>query len=217
MSDQRAKRIGKIIVKSVFTLFVMGVVSFPFLTGGMKNPGNPLSHKEITKFDSLLVKTFEFSSEYSSQNPSGEDASQNLLSAIPEFVTTPKGGIGWDIFGETKQNPYSYKDEEGMEWSGARPEFSDNLKKLDGQDVLIQGYMFPLGQEEKQSLFLLGPFPVSCPFHYHVTANLIIEVIAKTPLDFSYDAVNIKGRLELVSKDDEYNVFYRLHDAQVMN
>ena len=33
---------------------------------------------------------------------------------------------------------------------------------------------------------------------------------------FSYDAVNIKGELELVSKDDEYNMFYRLKNAELV-
>ena len=39
----------------------------------------------------------------------------------------------------------------------------------------------------------------------------------KVPLFFSYDAVNIKGKLELVPKDDDYNVFFRLRDAQLVN
>ncbi len=138
------------------------------------------------------------------------------MSSTPDFVTTPQGGTSWNAFGETKQNPYAYKDKDGIEWSGVHLEFSERLKKLDGKEILIQGYMFPLGQEEKQSLFLLGPFPVSCPFHSHVTPNLIIEAYAQTPIDFSYDAINIRGRLELVPKDDENNVFYRLYDVEVV-
>ena len=204
------KRYAKIAVKSLLALFFVGVFSTPFLTGGLKAPGNPLSHKEVTEFDSLLVKTFEI------QPTSKDEIAQGLMSSIPDFVKTPEGGTSWNVFGETKQNPYAYTDKDGMEWSGVHPEFSERLKKLDGKEILIQGYMFPLGQEEKQSLFLLGPFPVSCPFHYHVTPDLIIEAHAKTPIDFSYDAINIKGKLELVPKDDENNVFYRLRDAEVL-
>ena len=36
---------------------------------------------------------------------------------------------------------------------------------------------------------------------------------SKDPIIFSYDAVNIKGRLELVPKDDDYNMFFRLRNA----
>jgi hypothetical protein len=160
----------------------------------------------------MVTKVFTTETVNSEQTYTLDD----LLSNIKDFVDTPEGGVDWKVFGETKQQEYSYKDAEGMEWSGVRPEFSENLKKLDGTEILIQGYMFPLGQEEKQPMFLLGPFPVSCPFHYHVTPNLIIEVHAKTPLAFAYDAVNIKGKLELVPKDDEYNVFYRVIDAELV-
>jgi hypothetical protein len=140
----------------------------------------------------------------------------NLLSNIDDFVKVPKGGIHWKVFGETVMKEYTFFDKEGNEWIGVRPEFKDQIKMLDNQKILIQGYMFPLEQDEKQKLFLLGPFPVSCPYHPHISANLIIEVHAKSPIVFSYDAVNIKGKLELVPKDDDYNVFFRLKDAQLV-
>jgi len=210
MNEQKTKRSVRIIVNSLATIFVIGVFSIPALMGGLKDPGNPLSHKQVKKLDSLMTKVLTMDDSPSSQSFTMDE----LLSNIKNFVDTPEGGTSWKVFGETIQNPYSYQDEEGLEWSGVRPEFSEGLKKLDGTEILIQGYMFPLGQEEKQPLFLLGPYPVSCPYHYHVTPNLIIEVHAKTSVAFSYDPVNIKGTLELVPEDDEYNVFYRLNDSE---
>lgn len=204
------KRIGKILLKSLFAMMVMGAFSMPFLSGGFKDIGNPLSHKQVKPFDTFVTKVFTTET-IDSEKTYGLD---DLLSNIRNFVGTPEGGTDWRVFGETRQIPYSYKDEEGEEWSGVRPEFSEDLKKLDGTEILIQGYMFPLGQEEKQKLFLFGPFPISCPFHYHITPNLIIEAHAKTPVAFSYDAVNIKGILELVPEDDDYNVFYRLKNVE---
>ena len=211
MNTAELKRIGKLALKSIFALMMVGMVGMPFLTGGLKDPRNPLSHKEITQFDSMVTKVFTTETTDTTQTYTLDD----LMANIKNFVDTPEGGTPWKIFGETAQHEYSYKDEDGMEWSGVRPEFSDTLKKMDGSDILIQGYMFPLGQEEKQPLFLLGPFPVSCPYHYHVTPNLIIEVHGKTPVGFSYEPVNVKGTLELVLKDDEYNVFYRLKNAEL--
>ena len=146
--------------------------------------------------------------------PTNETFTSNeLLPKIRDFVDTPEGAIDWKLLGQTKQTPYHYKDEDGMDWEGVLPEFSEELKALDNQEITIKGFMFPLGQEEKQSLFLLGPFPMSCPYHYHVTPNLIIEVHASEKLKFSFDAVTIKGKLELVPRDEEYNVFYRLKNA----
>ncbi len=208
MNKTKAKRIGKLIVKSFLTLIFVCAISVTFLTGGLKVPGNPLSHKEVTPFDSFVQKTFEFS-ETITEEP------LNLIDLLPEYVDVPKGGTPWTVFAETKEHPFTYKEDDEFEYVAIRPEFSDEIKALDGTVVTVQGYMFPLGHEEKQSLFLLGPFPASCPFHYHIPAKLIIEVHAKTPIAFSYDAIDIKGTLELVPRDDEYNVFYRLKNAEI--
>jgi hypothetical protein len=44
---------------------------------------------------------------------------------------------------------------------------------------------------------------------------LVIEVHAdKSPVKFSYDAVTLKGRLQLVEKDPENSTFYKLLDVQ---
>lgn len=136
-----------------------------------------------------------------------------ILSRIPDFVATPEGGTDWQLLGETREIPYTEKDKQGFERTGVTPEFPDALKKLDGKTVILRGFMFPLDQSERQKVFLLGPFPLTCPYHYHVSNNLIVETHMKQPLAFSYDPVTIEGRLELVPRDDDYNTFYRLHDA----
>lgn len=173
-------------------------------------PWKVLSDVRVTMNDgSLLFDVF-------STKTVDEDFVQeyDLLSNIDDFVSVPDGGTPWKVFGETGMNEYTFNDNEGNEWIGVRPEFTDKLKKLNSKNILIQGYMFPLEQDEKQSLFLLGPFPLSCPYHPHVSSNLLIEVHAKKPILFSYDAVNIEGKLELVPKDDDYNVFFRLKEAK---
>jgi hypothetical protein len=76
-------------------------------------------------------------------------------------------------------------------------------------------YMFPLNETEEQKLFLFGPFPLSCPFQYHVGPALVLEVHAdKNPVTFDYEAITITGTLELVPDDPEYSVFYRLNNAK---
>ncbi len=138
-----------------------------------------------------------------------------LLSNVEDFINLPEGGTPWEVFGETGMDEYSFEDDEGYEWIGVRPEFTQDIKKLDTKKILVQGYMFPLDHEEKQKTFLLTPFPQSCPYYPHVSSNLIIEVHAKDPISFSYDAVDIEGILELVPNDDLYNVFFRLKNAQL--
>ena len=138
-----------------------------------------------------------------------------IIKYIDDFIDLPAGGIPWETFGETGMDEYTIVDSEGNDWVGVRPKFNEKVKKLESKNILVQGYMFPLEQDEKQSLFLLGPFPLSCPYHPHVSSNLLIEVHTKNPITFSYDAINIKGELELVSKDDDYNIFFRLNNAEL--
>ena len=140
----------------------------------------------------------------------------DLLSSIDDFIDMPKNGTSWQIFGETGMIEYTFTDKEGYDWLGVRPRFKEKVKKLNGKEILIQGYMFPLEQGEKQSLFLLNPFPISCPYHPHVSSNLTIEVHAKSPVEYTYDAVNIKGKLELVKNDNLYNIFFRLKNSKLV-
>ena len=88
------------------------------------------------------------------------------------------------------------------------------------RQILISGWK-NLGKQKVnhsliQNLFLLGPFPLSCPYHPHTSSNLLIEVHADVPVLFSYEAVNITGKLELVPNDEEYNMFFRLKNAKLV-
>ena len=140
----------------------------------------------------------------------------DLISNIDEFINLPDGGTPWDVFGETGMNEYTFEDKEGYEWTGVRPEFSSEIKLLENKKILVQGYMFPLDLRDKQKTFLLLPFPISCPYHVHASSNLIIEVHAKKPVNYSYEAINLSGKLELVPDDDLYNIFFRLKEAKVV-
>ena len=176
-----------------------------------------LIHKFHLVFVALFLLLFSSNSlDQESINDDFMEQQNELLKYVDDFITLPKGGISWNIFGETGMKEYTFDDKEGNEYIGYRPVFSEKIRKLDSQDILVQGYMFPLEQDDEQSLFLLGPFPLSCPYHPHTQSNLLIEVHAKKPVLFSYDAVNIKGELELVAKDDEYNMFYRLKNAELV-
>lgn len=169
----------------------------------------PLMDADMAEPDFPVIQTFTETETITIDPP-------DLMTLIPEFVTTPKGGTSWEVFNETIEHEYQHDEDDEFSYMGVRPEFSENLKKMEGSAITLQGYMFPLEQSEKHSRFLLGPFPASCPYHYHVPPKMIIEVHVTTPITFSYDAVDIKGKLELIPKDDEYNLFYRLNDAELV-
>jgi len=145
---------------------------------------------------------------------SGE-TNMNIEDYIKDYVDVPEGGTNWKIFGTTKEIKAHTKTEDAYDNQYSKPSFQPEIKVLDGKKIKIKGYMFPLDGAEKQKLFLFGPFPLSCPFQYHVGPPLVLEVHAnKHPIAFDYEPVTITGTLELVPDDPEYSVFYRLKDAR---
>lgn len=151
---------------------------------------------------------------YSIEDIRGEQT-KTIEDYIEDFVDVPEGGINWKVFGTTQEIHIETKDADGFDLAYTKPEFAPEVKALDGQQIKIKGYMFPLDETEEQKLFLFGPFPLSCPFQYHVGPALVLEVHAdKNPVTFDYEAITITGTLELVPDDPEYSVFYRLNNAK---
>jgi len=141
---------------------------------------------------------------------------EEVVDSIPKYVIVPEGGVDWKLFAKTKSLPYSFIDEEGKELYGVQPEFSDDLQKLNGQKITMQGYMFPLNAAENQLMFIFGPFPVSCPYRYHVGPALVMEAHGLKEIEFKLEPITLEGRLILVPRDDEHNVFYRLKEARLI-
>lgn len=148
----------------------------------------------------------------------GADApTRTIEDYIKNYVDVPKGALNWELFGKTEITNVEGKDKDGMDIQYYSPGFSLDLQAYDSKEVTIKGFMFPLDPNENQKIFLFGPFPMNCPFQYHVGPNLVIEVHAdKAPVAFSYDPITLTGTLELVPKDLDYGVFYRLKNAHIV-
>lgn len=151
-------------------------------------------------------------------DPNSDAVTRTLSDYVKDYVDTPADALNWKQLGQTKEIRVDGKTKDGYDFEYYKPGFTPDTKALDGKTVKIKGFMFPLDPSEKQSLFLIGPFPVSCPFHYHVGPAMVIEVHTgkETPVKFSYDPVLIEGRFELVEKDMENSTFYRLQDAHLV-
>lgn len=127
-----------------------------------------------------------------------------------EPIKTPESSIAWEIFALTEAKSGCSIDEEGFDYCITEPIYAQKVKDLDDKMIEITGYMFPLQPAEAQTNFLIGPYPLSCPFHYHSKPNQVIEVIAKKAISFSYDPITIKGKLSL-DFDPDKGSFYYLH------
>lgn len=92
------------------------------------------------------------------------------------------------------------------------PQFSDNIIKLDRQEVKLQGFMMPLDMGEKQARFLLTAVPPGCAFCLPGGPDALVEVRAKTPLKYGFEPIVVSGKF-VVLKDDPMGLYYRLTDA----
>ena len=100
-------------------------------------------------------------------------------------------------------------DKDGYDYCLIKPLYDSGIKKFNDTTVTVMGFMFPLEQSEKQKKFLLGPYPLGCPFHYHIGASQVIEINSTEPIDFSFEPITITGKLK-VEYNKETGTFYYL-------
>jgi hypothetical protein len=124
-----------------------------------------------------------------------------LLNDLPEL----KGVVSWKTLGQVKSAQVGNK---------VVPQFSPEVRKLDQQDVRLQGYMLPITAGEKHSHFLLTMRPPHCPYCLSLGPEYLVEVKSKTALKHTYEPVVLSGRLAVLT-DDPFGLYYRLSDAQL--
>lgn len=153
-----------------------------------------------------------------SQEENSDGTTRTIADYISKYVDVPAGATNWKVFGKTREINIMTRDKDGMDVQYYKPGFTPDVKALDGKDITVKGFMFPLEEDDNQHEFLFGPFPVSCPFHYHVGPSLVLEAHtdAKHPIPFSYDPITLSGKLELVKLDMDNSVFYRLQNAHII-
>ncbi len=99
----------------------------------------------------------------------------------------------------------------GKQWI---PQFTQDVQALNQKSVRISGYMIPLGFAEEQTHFLVSAWPGDgCYFHLPGGPNSVIEVKAQRGVEFTYDTIEVEGKLELL-QDDPYGLLYRMVDAE---
>lgn len=124
-----------------------------------------------------------------------------LLNDLPEL----RGVVSWKVLGQVKTAQVGQR---------FVPDFSADVRKLDQQEVKLQGYMMPIAAGEKHDHFLLTMRPPHCPFCLSVGPEYIVEVKAKTPMKHSFEPLVVSGRLNVL-RDDPFGLYYRLTDAQL--
>lgn len=106
-------------------------------------------------------------------------------------------------------------------WKKMEITYPETLKALDGKEVVITGYMFPLESGEKQAHFLLSAYQPTCPFCLPGGPKQLIHV-AETAEKISYEVgqTTLKGLLHLPKTDEarqEGTIFKMTKASKVHN
>jgi hypothetical protein len=122
----------------------------------------------------------------------------------------PPGTIPWQVLRQVKLVEEKAKD--GKKGVSMRPEFGPRIQELDKQTVKLYGFVMPLSTSPRQKHFLLSPLPSHCPYCVYQGPDSLVEVVAKTPVEFNqWEPIVVSGKFELV-RDPQ--LFYRLVDAE---
>jgi hypothetical protein len=130
---------------------------------------------------------------------------------LPGMRAPPPGVTSWDVLGKSSVL-YGEVD-------GAAPVtiiVPPEVEALDGREVQLMGFMFPIEAETPMRRFLLVEYPADCPFCLAgaVEPSRLVEVHTPGGADYREDQVIVSGRLEIV-RGDEDGLVYRLEEARL--
>jgi hypothetical protein len=136
-------------------------------------------------------------------------------SQIPSVHNTlyqvPEGVVSWDVLDELDVRTEVL----GPLRAVFHTEYSAEIEALDGKDVKLMGFLFPLEGKLEHERFLLTAWPPSCPFCLPAGPTQMVEVFCAEPITFTEGAILVDGRFELLH-DDASGLYYRLHDATLV-
>jgi len=132
------------------------------------------------------------------------------MAAQENAVDPPKKKSLWKTLGKIT---YKKKYDELMGFKIDIPVFSDPIKKLDGKEVEVKGYIIPVEGYKSHKEFILSAFPYNmCFFCGGAGPETVMEVEASEGVEYSAEQVVLRGKLKL-NDDDINRLMYLLTDA----
>jgi hypothetical protein len=93
------------------------------------------------------------------------------------------------------------------------PVFSEDVKRLEGKEVTVKGYIIPVEGYKSHTEFVFSAFPYNmCFFCGGAGPETVMEIYAKKPVEYSSQAVTLKGRL-MLNDNDINRLMFAMTDA----
>src|ERR671919_1292513 len=136
---------------------------------------------------------------------------EEIPSVHNTFYQVPDGVVGWDVLGEMDVEVEVL----GPLRSVFHVDYTDRVKALDGQEVQIMGFLYPLEGGLTHERFLLTAWPPSCPFCLPAGPSQMVEVLCEEPVEFGEGAILMAGTLSVL-EDDPSGMYYRMDNARLV-
>jgi hypothetical protein len=96
------------------------------------------------------------------------------------------------------------------------PVFSEDVQKLEGKEVTVKGYIIPVEGYKGHKEFIFSAYPYAmCFFCGGAGPETVMEVVAKEPIQYTAEAITLKGKLSL-NADDINRLLYALSDVELV-
>jgi hypothetical protein len=97
-----------------------------------------------------------------------------------------------------------------------KPVFSSELRALEGKVIRLKGYIIPTDGYKSHKEFVFSAFPYSsCFFCGAAGPETVLEVMARQPIPYTSEPIEIQGKLRLNSKDINRLMFQLLEVEKV--
>ena len=133
-----------------------------------------------------------------------------LLFALATNISLQAQDSTWKTLGKI-----SFKKEydELMGFKVDKPVFSKKVQELEGQEIIVKGYIIPVEGYKSHKEFIFSAFPYNmCFFCGGAGPETVMEVTAKEPIKFQAESLFLKGTLKLNAQDIN-RMMYILEDA----
>ena len=119
-----------------------------------------------------------------------------------------------DIWKTLAKVTYKKEMDEFLGFKIDKPVFSQQIKELEGTEVIVKGFIIPVEGYKSHTEFVFSAYPYSmCFFCGGAGPETVMEVEATEPVEYTAESIYLKGRLQL-NGEDINNLMYRLQDAE---
>jgi len=127
-----------------------------------------------------------------------------------------QGQDSWHLLAQVEMNK-SFDPEFGIETM--IPTISKSTNELNGQRVMLKGFIIPLTGKVEQSHFMFSKFPQNmCFFCGKAGPESAIQVFMKDgkKLPFTSDKIILQGKL-IIHNDNSSGLLYTMEDGEIIN